>query len=121
MTPAAYGLYGVPLTIYLLWGWLARRLPDLELLSHDAGHLWPALLGWRGDPHLNPIHLLSGLSIGGGFVLLARAWHVLHEAHQQRRLATTMFPVLAGCMIDPFTGKAALAAKKAGAREASSS
>ena len=82
-------MYGVPLTIYLLWGWLARRLPDLDLLSHDAGHLWPALLGWRGDPHLNPIHLLSGLSIGGGFVLLARAWHVLHEAHQRRRLATT--------------------------------
>ncbi len=82
-------MYGVPLTIYLLWGWLAGRLEGLDLASHDAGHLWQTLLGWRGDPHLNPVHLLSGLLIGGGFVLLARAWHVLHEAQREHRLATT--------------------------------
>jgi protein-S-isoprenylcysteine O-methyltransferase Ste14 len=82
-------MYGVPLTIYLLWGWLARRMPGIDLLSHDAGHLWPTLLGWRGDPHLNPLHLASGLLIGGGFLLLARAWAALHEAQRERRLATT--------------------------------
>src|SRR5688572_6116026 len=63
-------MYGVPLTMYLLWGWLARRVPDLDLLSHDAGHLWPGLLGWRGDPHLNPIHLLGNVLIAGGFIVL---------------------------------------------------
>lgn len=82
-------MYGVPLTIYLLWGWLARRFPDLDPLSHDAGHLWQRLLGWQGDPHFSPLHLLSGLLIGGGFVLLARAWHVLHEAQRRGQLATT--------------------------------
>ncbi len=82
-------MYGVPLTIYLLWGWLGRRVPGLDLLSHDVGHLWPALLGWTGDPHLNPFHLLSGLLIGGGFVLLARAWRVLHEAQRAHQLATS--------------------------------
>lgn len=82
-------MYGVPLTIYLLWGWLARRFPDLDPLSHDAGHLWQTLLGWQGDPHFSPLHLLSGLLIGGGFVLLARAWHVLHEAQRRGQLATT--------------------------------
>ncbi len=82
-------MYGVPLTIYLLWGWLARRLEGLDLLSHDAGHLWQALLGWRGDPHLNPIHLMSGVLIGGGFVLLARAWAALHAAQREHHLATT--------------------------------
>lgn len=81
-------MYGVPLTIYLLWGWLAGRVEGLDLLAHDAGHLWQTLLGWRGDPHLNPLHLLSGLLIGGGFVLLARAWHALHEAQREHRLAT---------------------------------
>ena len=82
-------MYGVPLTIYLLWGWLSRRVPGLDLLSHDIGHLWPTLVGWKGDPHLNPLHLLSGLLIGGGFVLLARAWRVLHEAQRAHQLATS--------------------------------
>jgi protein-S-isoprenylcysteine O-methyltransferase Ste14 len=82
-------MYGFPLTIYLLSGWLQRRYPGLDLLSHDTGHLWETLLGWRGDPHLNPLHLLSGALVGGGFILLASAWRVLFAAQQARQLATT--------------------------------
>lgn len=82
-------MYGFPLTVYLLAGWLQRRYPGLDLLSHDAGHLWETLLGWRGDPHLNPLHLLSNVAIGGGFILLASAWRVLFAAQQARSLATT--------------------------------
>jgi methanethiol S-methyltransferase len=82
-------MYGFPLTIYLLSGWLQRRYPGLDLLSHDAGHLWGTLLGWRGNPHLNPLHLLSNVLIAGGFILLARSWPVLYEAQQHGRLATT--------------------------------
>jgi protein-S-isoprenylcysteine O-methyltransferase Ste14 len=82
-------MYGFPLTIYLIFGWLQRRYPGLDLLSHDAGHLWGTLLGWRGNPHLNPLHLLSGVLIAGGFILLARAWPVLYTAQQAGRLATT--------------------------------
>ena len=63
-------MYGFPLTIYLLSGWFARRYPGLDLLSHDTGHLWETLLGWRGDPHLNPLHLLSNVLIAGGFFIL---------------------------------------------------
>jgi hypothetical protein len=33
-------MYGFPLSLYLLSGWLASRYPSLDLLSHDAGHLW---------------------------------------------------------------------------------
>jgi methanethiol S-methyltransferase len=82
-------MYGFPLTIYLLSGWLQRRYPGLDLLSHDAGHLWETLLGWRGNPHLNPLHLLSNVLIAGGFILLARSWSVLYEAQQHGRVATT--------------------------------
>ena len=70
-------MYGFPLTIYLLSGWLASRYPGLDLLSHDAGHLWTTLLGWKGDPHFSPIHILSWVAIGGGFILLSAAWEVL--------------------------------------------
>jgi protein-S-isoprenylcysteine O-methyltransferase Ste14 len=82
-------MYGFPLTIYLLAGWLGRHYPGLDLLSHDAGHLWWTLLGWQGDPHWNPLHLLSTLLIGGGFVLLAASWRVLYEAQRQHTLAVT--------------------------------
>ena len=82
-------MYGFPLTIYLLSGWLSSRYPGLDLFSHEAGHLWETLLGWRGDPHVNPAHLLSNVFIGGGFILLASAWRVLYEAQRTHRLATT--------------------------------
>jgi len=80
-------MYGFPLTIYLLAGWLGKLHPGLDLLSHDAGHLWNTVLGWQGDPHLNPLHILSNLLIGGGFILLAAAWRVLYEAQRQHTLA----------------------------------
>jgi protein-S-isoprenylcysteine O-methyltransferase Ste14 len=82
-------MYGFPLTMYLLSGWIQRRYPGLDVLSHDAGHLWETLLGWQGDPHLNPLHLLSNALIAGGFILLAAAWRVLYAAQQRHRLATT--------------------------------
>lgn len=82
-------MYGVPLTIYLLSGWLGARYPGLNLFSHDAGHLWNTLLGWKGDPHLNPLHLLSSVLIFGGFILLAFAWDVLYAAQRGGRLAVT--------------------------------
>ena len=82
-------MYGFPLTIYLLSGWLGSRYPGLDLLSHDAGHLWNTLFGWKGDPHFNPLHLLSNVFIFGGFILLSSAWKVLYKAQQSRTLATT--------------------------------
>ena len=65
-------MYGFPLTIYLLSGWLGNRIPGLDPLSHNAGHLWTTLLGWKGNPHFSPIHILSDVLIGGGFVLIVR-------------------------------------------------
>ena len=82
-------MYGFPVTIYLLSGWLGSRYPQIDLLSHDVGHLWYTLLGFKGDPHLNPIHILSNILIFGGFIVLAAAWRVLHAAQQSGKLATT--------------------------------
>jgi protein-S-isoprenylcysteine O-methyltransferase Ste14 len=82
-------MYGFPLTIYLLSGWLQRRYPGLDLLSHDTGHLWGTLFGWHGNPHLNPLHVLSFALIAAGFILLAQSWPVLYAAQLFREPATT--------------------------------
>ena len=82
-------MYGFPLTIYLLSGWLQSRFPRLSLTSHDAGHLWWTLLGLKGDPHSNPLHLLSNIFILGGLILLGAAWQVLYKAQRSHTLAVT--------------------------------
>lgn len=82
-------MYGFPLTIYLLAGWFSRYFPGIDFMSHDAGHIWYRIFGFQGDPHLNPIHLLSNVLVVAGFLLLASAWRVLYEAQRSGRLATT--------------------------------
>lgn len=82
-------MYGFPLTIYLLSGWLATRFPGLDLLTHDTGHLWSTLLGEEGDPHFGVLHLASYVFLGSGFYLLSNAWHVLYHAQRRHSLATT--------------------------------
>ena len=84
-------MYGFPLTIYLLSGWLGSLFPGMNLYSHDMGHLWQSLLGFKGDPHFNVIHILSYIFIGGGFILLSSAWEKLYKAQKQHKLATTGF------------------------------
>jgi methanethiol S-methyltransferase len=82
-------MYGFPLTIYLLSGWLMRRYPGVDLFSHDAGHLWNTLFGWKMNPHFDPLHILSNVLILCGFILLSAAWKVLYDAQRTKTLATT--------------------------------
>jgi len=80
-------MYGFPLTIYLLSGRLQSRFPNVDLLSHDHGHLWSTLLGFEGNPHFNPIHILSNILILSGFLLLSASWKALYAAQKEGRLA----------------------------------
>lgn len=80
-------MYGFPLTLYFLSGWLAKHFPGVDFLSHDAGHLLEVMFGWRANPHFGPFHLLSTVFIGGGFWLLASAWPVLYRAQKTHSLA----------------------------------
>ena len=81
-------MYGYPLTVYLLTGPLAGLVPGVDL-SHDAGHLWADLIGWKGDPHVSPFHLASYAFIVGGFLLISAGWRVLYAAQKEGVLATT--------------------------------
>jgi methanethiol S-methyltransferase len=82
-------MYGFPLTIYLLSGWLVRQYPGVDFLSHDAGHLLNTLIGWKIDPHFDPLHILSNVFIVAGFIILSASWKVLYEAQRAGTLATT--------------------------------
>ena len=80
-------MYGFPLTIYLLSGWLTKKFPGMDIFSHDMGHLLEDLFGWGGDPHFGPFHIASYILIFYGFGLLARAWKGLYEAQRTHQLA----------------------------------
>lgn len=81
-------MYGFPLTIYLLSGWLGSRFPEVNWLSHNSGHILQTILGWEGDAHFGPLHMISNLLLIFGFVLLAVSWKVLYSAQKRGDLAT---------------------------------
>jgi len=82
-------MYGFPLTIYLLAGWLQSRYPGVAWFSHDAGHLPEMLFGWQTNPHFGPFHILSYLFIIAGFILISIGWTALYEAQRKGELART--------------------------------
>ena len=82
-------MYGIPLTIYFLSPWLTKLYPNVDFLAHENGHLLHTLLGFSGDPHFDPLHLLSTGLLVFGFYVLSSAWSVLHKAQQKGELAQT--------------------------------
>lgn len=80
-------MYGFPLTLYVLSGWLASTYPQVDWLTHDAGHLLEMMFGWRANPHFGPFHVASFVFIGGGFWMLSKAWPVLYAAQREGRVA----------------------------------
>lgn len=82
-------MYGFPLTIYFLSGWLAEKYPGVDFLAHENGHLLHTILGFEGNAHFDLLHIASNVLIFLGFILLSSAWAVLHKAQQTRSLAST--------------------------------
>ncbi|GMQ87894.1 MAG: isoprenylcysteine carboxylmethyltransferase family protein [Gammaproteobacteria bacterium] len=72
-------MYGFPLTIYLLTGWLGDAYPVLQPFNHKFGHLWVVAFGgstlaWA---------LVMGASLVlmvAGYLLLSRGWRQVHGA-----------------------------------------
>jgi len=72
-------MYGFPLTIYLLTGWLGDAYPVLQPFNHKFGHLWVVVFGgstlaWA---------LVMGASLilmVAGYLLLSRGWQQVHAA-----------------------------------------
>lgn len=74
----------IPIWLGLCFFLAIALFPGIDPLSHDAGHLWHTLLGSKGNPHLNPIHMASGPVIAAGFILLSRAWRMRREEREVR-------------------------------------
>jgi protein-S-isoprenylcysteine O-methyltransferase Ste14 len=52
-------------------------------------HMLHTLLGLKGDPHMDPFHILSNVLIVFGLFLLANSWRVLYAAQKTHTLATS--------------------------------
>ena len=76
-------MYGFPLTIYVLSGFLGLDIPWL----HQSGHLWATLFGWGHRGAM--LEMLFGYAIVFfGISLLNEGWREVYQATQAKRLAT---------------------------------
>jgi protein-S-isoprenylcysteine O-methyltransferase Ste14 len=82
-------MYGFPLTIFVLSGWLQSHFPAVDWWSHDAGHILEMMFGWRVNPHYGPFHIASFVLIGVGYWLISIAWTALHTSQRKHELALT--------------------------------
>jgi protein-S-isoprenylcysteine O-methyltransferase Ste14 len=82
-------MYGFPLSIYLLSGWLASHYPEIDPFAHDTGHFWHIVLGIPGPAHSDPLHIFSEVLVFAGLILLAVSWRVLYWAQRDQVLAST--------------------------------
>lgn len=76
---ALYGeMYGFPLTIYVLTGFLHVNIP----MVHSSGHLWATLLGYGEDGDAVEMAIASVFIIVG-IVLVLRGWIRIYFADGQ--------------------------------------
>ena len=80
-------MYGFPLTIYFLSGWLTENYPGVDFFAHENGHLLHTFFGFEGNAHFDPLHIASTVVIIFGFFILSSAWNVLHQAQKSKTLA----------------------------------
>jgi len=72
-------MYGFPLTIYILTGFLGTKYPTLNPFSHASGHLWLTFFG-GGAAMMNVIHIISNGMVILGFVIMWKGWKLIHAA-----------------------------------------
>ncbi|MDH4324283.1 MAG: isoprenylcysteine carboxylmethyltransferase family protein [Betaproteobacteria bacterium] len=80
-------MYGFPLTLFVLSGWLQSKYPEIDLLAHDAGHLWQTIFGLQGPAHATMIHVASNALIAAGLALIVLSWRALRAAQRAGRVA----------------------------------
>lgn len=82
-------MYGFPLTIYALSGWLVKHYPEVDLFAHSSGHLWQVLLGESGSRHASLFFYISTALAYGPLLVLIHSWRVLYKAQKEGKVADT--------------------------------
>ena len=75
-------MYGFPLTIYLLTGFLGVDIP----WRHESGHLWATLLGYGRSGQMIEM-LLGYMFLFVGASMLIKGWREVYVASREGRLA----------------------------------
>lgn len=102
-------MYGFPLTIYMLTGFLGSTYPALNPFSHASGHLWVVFLG-GGATMLAIVHLISNVIVLAGFWIMWKGWRLVHKskggfvtaglyAHVRHPQYSGLFLVMVGMLI----------------------
>ncbi|MCW8966179.1 MAG: isoprenylcysteine carboxylmethyltransferase family protein [Candidatus Pacearchaeota archaeon] len=72
-------MYGFPLTIYMLTGWLGDTYPALQPFSHKLGHLWVVVFG-GSDLAWALVMAISLALMLIGYILLSKGWQQIHAS-----------------------------------------
>src|SRR3989337_2345097 len=72
-------MYGFPLTIYILTGFLGTTYPALNPFCNASGHLLLTFLGGRAAM-MTIIHVISKGLVFIGFMIMWKAWKLIHGA-----------------------------------------
>ena len=78
-------MYGIPLTIYFLTGWLGSKYPVFDPFSHASGHLFLVFIGLSHSVlAMSILHILSNGIIFFGFYLVYKGWKLIHDAKDDK-------------------------------------
>jgi len=85
-------MYGIPLTIYFLTGWLGNSYPVFDPFSHASGHLWLVFLGLSHSVlAMSLLHILTNGIIFFGFYIIYKGWKLIHQADEDQLITDGIY------------------------------
>lgn len=85
-------MYGVPLTIYFLTGWLGTKYPVVDPFSHSSGHL---ILVFMGLSHsiwaMSILHIITNGIIFFGFYIVYQGWVKIHGTKEDELITDGVY------------------------------
>lgn len=85
-------MYGIPLTVYFLTGWLGSKYPVFDPFSHASGHLFLVFIGMSHSVlAMSLLHILSNGIIFFGFYLVYKGWKLIHDSKQDQLITEGIY------------------------------
>lgn len=85
-------MYGIPLTIYFLTGWLGSAYPVVDPFSHSSGHLVLVFLGLSANAWaMGILHIITNAIIFFGFYIVYKGWKHIHAAKDDELITNGIY------------------------------